>query len=287
MIRFLHLLVLVSIACATATAEATVNWQLAPDIDIGQTPKDAVVSSDGKRIYVLTKAGDIMIFSSEGQLEDTIHAGEDISFISPGPSDNQLLIGSGKGKTVRMLSVEFVREIDISGAPVLGPHDAPVTIIVFMDYQCPYCARLMPVLKQVLQKYPSRVKVAYKQYPLKMHKAALSAAAASLVAARKGRFHDLHDVLMEDYKNLTDEIILDKASDLGFVRETFRKEMDSPDIMTLIQKDMQDGKRAGVSGIPSVFINGKRLKNRSLAGFQQMIDREMTALEGPPATEAP
>lgn len=285
--RVLSFLAIIGVVNAAAVGEATVNWQLAPAIDIGQTPKDATMSASGKWIYVLTKQGDILVYTSGGQLEDTIHVGESISFISPGPSDDQLLVGSGKGKTVQMLSLAFVRDIDISGAPVLGLPDAPVTIIVFMDYQCPYCARLMPVLEQVLERYPKQVKIVYKQYPLKMHKAALSAAAASLVAAREGRFREFHDVLMEDYKNLTDEIILDRASGLGFDREWFQKEIASPAVLLQIQKDMQDGKKAGVSGIPSVFINGKRLKNRSLTGFQQMIDQEIIAPGGSSVSEGP
>lgn len=286
--RPLLFMVIVGVGCCAAIGEAAVDWQLTSAIDIRQTPMDAAMSTSGNWIYVLTKTGDILIYSSDGQLDDTIHVGKNISFISPGSSDNQLLIGNGKGKTVQILSMEFVREIDISGAPVLGLPDAPITIVVFMDYQCPYCARLMPVLEQVLQKYPEQVKIVYKQYPLKMHKAALSAAAASLVAARENRFRELHSLMLDDFKNLTDESILDKASSLGFDHEAFQKKMASPVVLLQIQKDMQDGKKAGVSGIPSVFINGKKLKNRSLAGFQQMIDQEIeTPGRQPPATDEP
>ena len=280
-------LVIIGASCTALVGEAAVDWQLGTAIDIGQMPKDAVVSTSGDWIYVLTKAGDILVYSSDGQLEDTIHFGEKISFISPGPSDNQILVGSGKGQTVQMLSVEFIHEIDISGAPMLGSADAPVIIAVFSDYQCPYCARLMPVLDQVLEKYPEQVKIVYKQYPLKMHKSALFAAEAALVAYREGRFLELHDLLHDDYRNMTEESILDKASSLGFDRETFKEKMTSPNIMMQIQKDMADGKKAGVSGIPSVFINGRRLKNRSLEGFRQMIDPEIEKLGGQPTTEEP
>ena len=115
-----------------------------------------------------------------------------------------------------------------------------------------------------------------------MHKAALSAAAASLAAAREGRFRELHALMEADYKSLTDESILDMALSRGFDREAFRKKMAAPAVMLQIQKDMQDGKKAGVSGIPSVFINGKQLKNRSLEGFQQMIEQEIKTLASHP-----
>ncbi len=285
--RFFLFMVIIGVACTALVGEAAVDWQLGTAIDIGQKPKDAVVSTSGDWIYVLTEAGDIFVYSSDGQLEDTIHAGEKISFISPGSADNQLLVGSEKGKSVRMLSIEFIHEIDISGSPALGDPDAPVVIAVFSDYQCPYCSRLMPMLEQVLEKYPGQVKVVFKQYPLKMHKAALSAAEAALVADREGRFRELHDLLHDDFRNMTEESILDKASSLGFDREAFREKMMSRDILMQIQKDMADGKKAGVSGIPSVFINGKRLKHRSLEGFRQVIDPEINKLGGQPATEEP
>lgn len=268
-------------AWGVSGGDAAVEWQTAPAMEIGQVPKDAAVSASGDWIYVLTEAGDILIFSAaDGRLEDTIHVGDHVSFIEAGTSDNQLLMGSDTGKTLQALSIEFIQDIDISGAPFLGLADASVTIVVFMDYQCPYCAQLMPMIEQVLERNPQQVKVVYKQFPLKMHKAALTAAAASLAAAREDRFWELHTLMFDDYKNLTDENILDKAVSLGFDRNAFQKRMASADLLLQIQKDIQDGKAAGVTGIPAVFINGRTLKKRSVAGFQELIDQELKKSAG-------
>jgi protein-disulfide isomerase len=161
----------------------------------------------------------------------------------------------------------------------MGPADAPVVISVFMDYQCPYCVRLESVLGKVLEKNPGKVKIAFKQFPLRMHKAAIPAAAAALAAFEEGKFKELHALLNEDYKSLDEETILGKASSLGFDREAFKKKLDEPELRKRIAQDVEDGKQAGVSGIPSVFINGRKLQKRTLAQFQEMIDRELKRIE--------
>jgi protein-disulfide isomerase len=262
------------VSCTVADA-ADLEWQSVFSVDTGRKPLDAVVSESGKQIYVLTEAGDIIVYTSDGELEGRVHVGKHIDFIAAGPSDNELLAGSAKAKTLQSISLEFIHDIDVAGAPFMGPADAPVVIAVFMDYQCPYCVRLESVLKKVLEKNPDTVKIAFKQFPLKMHDAALSAAAAALAASGEGKFPELHALLKDDYKSLDDEKILEKAVTLGFDRDQFRQKMADPDIQKRIQKDIKDGKAAGVSGIPSVFINGRRLKKRTLDQFQEMIDREL------------
>jgi len=258
---------------SSATAKAT--WQSVFSIDTGLAPLDAVVSESGDRIYVLTEGGDILIYASSGKLENTIHVGMHIDFIASGPSENLLLAGSAEKKTVQTISLEFIHEIDVSEAPFMGAADAPVVIAVFMDYQCPYCVRLKPVLDEVLELNSGQVKIAYLQFPLKMHKAALSAAEAAFVAFKEGKFQELHNLMEGDFRALDDENILDKAASLGFDRETFQQKMNDPGILKRIQQDIEQGKQAGVSGIPTVFINGRKLKKRTLEGFQELIDREL------------
>ena len=271
------LILLVFFFCpfSAGTGNAAVEWSLGPAVRIGTSPKDMAVSANGNRFYVLTEKGDILIYQSDGHLEDTIHVGDRVDFLEAGPNENLLLVGSRKDKTLQTLSLESIRDIDISQAPVLGPADAPVVIAVFMDYQCPYCARLEPLLDQVLEKNPKNVKIAFKNFPLKMHKAALSAAEASLVADKEGKFLAFRSLMFDDYQNLNEEKILDIAADLGLDKNEFKAKMNSPAVVLQIQRDIKDGKQAGVSGIPTVFINGRKLKNRSLEEFQKMIDQEM------------
>jgi len=147
----------------------------------------------------------------------------------------------------------------------------------------------VPVLEQVLEAYPEKVKVAFKHFPLKSHKFAVRAAMASLAAERQGKFWGFHDRLFESYDKLNDEKIKQIASDLGMNLEAFEKELKNSKNLAKIRRDLQDGGKAGVKGTPVVFVNGKRLPNRTLKGFRAAIDREFKRLEksGSPAASQP
>ena len=127
----------------------------------------------------------------------------------------------------------------------------------------------------MLDKYPKEVKLVFKNLPLSKHKFAMKAATAALAAKAQGRFWEFHDELFENYRKVNDVKIQDIAKELGLDLERFKKDMKDPAIHKLIIRDVKNGREAGVRSIPTVFINGKRLKNRSLQGFQRMIDAEL------------
>ena len=127
----------------------------------------------------------------------------------------------------------------------------------------------------MLDKYPKEVKLVFKNLPLSKHKFAMKAATAALAAKAQGRFWEFHDELFENYRKVNDVKIQDIAKELGLDLERFKKDMKDPAIQKLIIRDVKNGREAGVRSIPTVFINGKRLKNRSLQGFQRMIDAEL------------
>jgi protein-disulfide isomerase len=127
----------------------------------------------------------------------------------------------------------------------------------------------------VLEKYPKDVKVVVKNFPLKMHSFARKAAIAALAAKRQGKFWEFHSKLYINMKSLSDQKFLDIAKELGLNIDKFSKDMNDTALQEVIQKDIKDGTTAGVRGTPTIFINGKRLNNRSLEGFQQMIDAEL------------
>ena len=106
----------------------------------------------------------------------------------------------------------------------------------------------------------------------------MKAAMAALAARSEGKFWEFHDQLFENYNKLSDQKILDIAAGLGFDPVEFEKKMNDPKIAAMIRQDLQDGARAGIRGTPTVFINGKRLKNRSPQGFQTAIDKELQRL---------
>jgi len=136
----------------------------------------------------------------------------------------------------------------------------------------------VPVLEQVLEKNPENVKFAFKNYPLRNHKFAMKAAIAALAAGSEGKFWEFHDELYKNYNKLSDQKIREIALGLGFDQAEFEKRMSDPKIAAMIRQDLQDGAKAGVRGTPTIFINGRRLKNRSLPGFQAAIDKELQRL---------
>lgn len=136
----------------------------------------------------------------------------------------------------------------------------------------------MPLLEQVLEKYPQEVKVVFKNFPLQNHKFAMKAAIAALAAESQGKFWEFHDLLFENYNRINDQKIQDIALAVGLNQEEYEKMKKDPAIQGKVRQDLSDGRRAGVRGTPTVFINGRRLRDRSLKGFQEVIDKQLEKL---------
>jgi len=136
----------------------------------------------------------------------------------------------------------------------------------------------VPVLEQVLEKYPEAVKVVFKNFPLRNHKFAMKAAVAALAAESQGKFWEFHDLLFKNYNQLNDQKIQEIAVAVGLNQEEYEKKKNDPAIERRVRQDLADGQRAGVRGTPTVFINGMRLKDRSLQGFQAAIDKQLEKL---------
>ena len=133
----------------------------------------------------------------------------------------------------------------------------------------------MPLLEQVLETYPKDVRVVELNFPLNNHKRARPAAAAALAAGKQGKFWELHDQLFENFKKINDQLIVKLASGLGLDMARFERDRRSQEINNLINRDLTQGRKHGVRGTPTVFVNGKRLSDRSLAGFSRAIEREL------------
>ena len=131
------------------------------------------------------------------------------------------------------------------------------------------------LFQQVLEQFPNDVKLVIKHFPLTSHKFAKQAAKAALAADRQGKFWEFHHLLFKNYKRIDDQKIQEIATALGLDLERFNADVQSPDIATLIQRDLANGRAIGVRGTPTIFINGKRLQTRSLQGFKDMIMSEL------------
>jgi protein-disulfide isomerase len=136
----------------------------------------------------------------------------------------------------------------------------------------------VPVLDQVLEKYPNDVKIVFKNFPLQNHKFAMPAAIAALAAGEQGKFWEFHDLLFENYNKLNDQMIQEIAVATGLNLEEYEKKKNDPDIKKRVNQDFLDGRQAGVRGTPTIFINGIRLRNRSIQGFQAAIDKQLEKL---------
>jgi protein-disulfide isomerase len=136
----------------------------------------------------------------------------------------------------------------------------------------------VPLLEQVLETYPDDVKIVFKNFPLRNHKFAMKASTAALAAESQGKFWKFHDLLFKNYNKLNDQKIREIALELGLDQTEFKKKMKDPKITAIIRQDVRDGAQAGVRGTPTIFINGRRLNNRSLKGFQAAIDKELQKL---------
>jgi protein-disulfide isomerase len=228
---------------------------------------------------VLTEKGRIVIFSSDGMKRGVIEVGTHVDLIEPGPMEDMLFLKSRSRKTIEIITVDFIQKINVSGSPSKGPADAPVVVAVFTDFECGYCARLAKTVEKVLEQYPKEVRVVFKNFPLRNHKFSLEAAKAALAADAQGKFWEFHDRLFKNYHRLSSGKIQQIARELGLNEAQFEKQRQDPSIPGRIRRDIQDGVRAGVSGTPTVFINGRKLRARSLYGFQVLIDKALKKIK--------
>ncbi len=184
------------------------------------------------------------------------------------------------GKWLFVLTEEGNIEIYKNGETLqdtiaVGPADAPVTIVEFSDFQCPYCGRVQSLLDQVLEKNPETVKLVFKHFPLSSHRFSLPAAVASMAAHRQQKFWPFHDQLFANYNQLSEQKIEEIAQEMGFEQEAFNKMLQDPALLEQIKRDYQQGVAAGVRGTPSLYINGQLVRNPSPEEIQAMIDNAL------------
>jgi protein-disulfide isomerase len=167
-------------------------------------------------------------------------------------------------------------DVNTAFSPVLGPKDAPVTIVEFTDFQCRFCVREYPKLKQVMEMYPGKIKLVFKHFPLEFHtKAKPAHAAAQLVFEQRGNdaFWKMHDLIMQSPGNLEIQGLRGYATNLDLILAEFDDVMTKPDkINKLLAADMETAKKCNVTTTPTVLINGLKLQNREINDYQKRID---------------
>ena len=168
-------------------------------------------------------------------------------------------------------------KVEVAGHPSKGPATAPVTIVEFSDFECPYCGGLFPTMRRIEDTYKDKIRLVYRQFPLNnIHPRAQKAAEASLCANEQNKFWQLHDVMFTDQKNLTVEDLKAKAAALSLNAATFATCLDSGKHAAAIQSSLEEGNRLGVDGTPALFINGRYLGgNQPYDAIAKIIEDEL------------
>ena len=165
--------------------------------------------------------------------------------------------------------------IAVSGSAVRGLKDAPVTIVEFSDFQCPYCAKAAHTVDEVLKAYPLEVNFIYKNFPLPMHPNAEPAARAALAAGRQGKFWEMHDQLFAHSDDLSVAKIRGIADKLGLDTTRFEADMSSPEVKEQLDLEVRQGKWAGVRGTPTFFINDRMAQTSTAQGLKALVAEEL------------
>ena len=168
--------------------------------------------------------------------------------------------------------------------PAKGPATAPITIVEFSDFQCPYCSRVNPTLKQVEEKYGDKLRVVFRDFPLvQIHKDASKAAEAAQCAHDQGKFWEMHDKLFSNQSKLQVEGLKQSATEIGLDATAFNQCLDSGKFAAEVQKDAEEGASYGVTGTPAFFINGRMLSGaQPLEAFVTVIDEELARSQAAP-----
>jgi protein-disulfide isomerase len=163
-----------------------------------------------------------------------------------------------------------------AGRPARGTADAPVQVVEFSDFQCPYCQRSLPTIERLLSSYGDRIRIVYRHFPLPNHPDAWPAAEASMCAAEQDKFWPYHDRLFANQDKLSVEGLKQHAADLGLDTKTFNACVDSRKYRDEVQKDVDAGKLLAITGTPAFFINGRLLGGaQPFPAFQELIEDEL------------
>jgi protein-disulfide isomerase len=179
-------------------------------------------------------------------------------------------------------AIEPLREQVVADGPTRGPDGARVTIVEFADFQCPFCRRMYPVLKQVLEKHPADVRLVFRELPLtELHPNALGAARAALCARDQGKFWEMHDALFADLDGLDAEGVKKAAARVGLQAQPFADCLVSDKTKASIEADTKAAAQYGVNATPGLFVNGRFFSGAmSYGAMEAAIEDELARAKG-------
>lgn len=167
-------------------------------------------------------------------------------------------------------------EVEIGPSPTKGPDSAPVKIVEWSDFQCPFCQRANPTLAQVEQEYGDKVQLVFKHMPLSMHSKAPAAHKAAEAARIQGKFWEMHDLIFSDQRGMSEEKYVEYAKQLGLDVDKFNQDRNSPQVEARLAQDMAQASKLGVTGTPAFFVNGRYLSGaQPFSSFKVLIDEQL------------
>lgn len=194
-----------------------------------------------------------------------------------GPQSADLAVYNAEAKKAQASGDESYNPIPIGQSPVLGPADAAVTVVMFTDLECPFCARAHEEVKQVLAENPD-VRLVFKHYPLPFHQAALPMSIAAITAGEQQKFWEYVDLAYAGQQGVQPETLKTFATQAGMDVEKFTQTFGRQDQLDFIQKDVDLGRELGVNGTPTFFINGARIEGFPGRDAVQVVINEQRAL---------
>jgi len=204
----------------------------------------------------------------ERAVESILNPGK-VQPLPPAPRD-----GSGGARPQAQKVVQFD---DLEGKPAIGPKDAPVTIVEFSDFHCPFCQRVQPTIDQLMKNYEGKIRRVWRHYPLPFHQGADRVHEASECAAEQDKFWEFHGNVFENPQAAKgDDALIGLAKQTGLNEKKFKGCLESGKYKDLIQKEIAKGSQSGVSGTPAFFINGRLLSGaQPYASFDNVVKSEL------------
>lgn len=253
-----------------------VNWSVQANWPLPAKPLSFVHSLDNKKVFVLTEDSKVHIFAADGAKLGELPVEADTVAIDIAPRGEMLYLVNSRTNSFTAIDIGFNQHIDVTGAPVRGKADAPVTLVVFSDFECPWCGNLEPVLAQLLAANADTVRVVFKHLPLPMHPQAEPAALAAIAAQQHGKFWEMHDALFA-VQQWTPDVITETARRIGLDMTRFQADVNSEQTRVQLAKDRADAQAAEVNSTPTVFVNGRPARERSVPALQAMVNEALAA----------
>ncbi len=150
-----------------------------------------------------------------------------------------------------------VKKVDIGDSPSRGPADAPVTIVIWSDFECPHCRFAMPILDSIFKKYAPRIRLVHKFYPLRAHLNAEPSARAAIAAQNQGHYWEMEQLLFANQSKQTQADLDRYAASLNLDMSRYTRDLQSEKTSAALARDRADADRFGLDGTPFILINGR------------------------------